>query len=314
MKCLHCLFKICGRQALVPRSLVIPLHYNPRGYPLYQSASADVWRDKHEDREVAVKALRVYASSDLERMKKRFCREVMAWRVLCHPNVVSLSGVIMAENRFVMVSEWLGRGNINEFLKVDKSADRLRLLKDATTGLIYMHDQGAIHGNIRGANILINDGGRACLADFGLLRIISDESNITATPAGSSVVHWTSPELLVPHKFKLEDCSPTKESDCYSLGMTMYEVLSGRVPFSECSLLAVTWKIVEGERPTRPQGAEGEWFTDDIWGILEHCWKPMPEERIRVADVLQGLESSPRPFRPSPDVDASGAGGTNVDN
>jgi len=231
---------------------------------------------------------------------QRFCREVVAWRALRHPNVLPLLGVTMTENQFVMVSEWVEKGNINEFLKVNKNADRLRLLEDTAVGLIYMHDQEIIHGNLRGVNILINNDGRACLADFGLLRIISDESNVTATDAGSSTVQWASPELLVPHKFGLEGSRPTKESDCYALAMTIYEVLSGLTPFSEHSLLAVTWKIVEGDRPRRPQGAEGVWFTEDIWKILENSWKSEPKERINVAAVLHGLANAKPPIQTSP--------------
>ena len=163
------------------------------------------------------------------------------------------------------------------------------------------------------ANILINDSGRACLADFGLLRIISNEVSMTATATGSSKAQWTSPELLVPQKFGLEESHPTKKSDCYALGMTIYEVLIGRTPFSECSALAVTWKILEGERPTRPQGAEGAWFTDVIWGTLEDCWKPQPSDRITVDAVLLGLEKSVSSSKPSSDVGGLGGGATSTD-
>jgi len=132
------------------------------------------------------------------------------------------------------------------------------------------------------------------------------------TATWSSKTQWTSPELLVPEKFGLRESYSTKESDCYALGMTMYEVLSGQTPFSEHSALAVTWKILEGERPTRPQGAEGAWFTDGIWGILEDCWKPQPSDRITVDAVLLGLEGSTPPSRPPSDVHGSG-GATSTD-
>jgi len=59
---------------------------------------------------------------------QRFCREVMAWKSLHHPNVLPLLGVTMAKDRFVMVSEWMVKGNINEFVKAEPSADRLELV------------------------------------------------------------------------------------------------------------------------------------------------------------------------------------------
>jgi len=136
---------------------------------------------------------------------------------------------------------------------------------------------------------------------------------MTPTATGSSKAQWTSPELLAPQKFGLKESHPTKKSDCYALGMTIYEVLIGRTPFSEYSALSVTWKILEGERPTRPQGAEGAWFTDAIWGTLEDCWKPQPSDRISVDAVLLSLKRSISSLKPSPDVGGFGGGATSTD-
>ena len=60
---------------------------------------------------------------------QRFCREVVTWNSLRHPNVLPLLGVTMTENRFVMVSEWMVKGNINDFVKADRNADRLELVR-----------------------------------------------------------------------------------------------------------------------------------------------------------------------------------------
>ncbi|KAF9643681.1 kinase-like protein, partial [Thelephora ganbajun] len=78
---------------------------------------ADVWKGRHDGREVAAKALRVYSTNDSEQIRRRFCREVVTWRTLHHPNVLPLIGVTMTKKRFIMVSEWMDKGNINEFLK-----------------------------------------------------------------------------------------------------------------------------------------------------------------------------------------------------
>ena len=138
---------------------------------------------------------------------------------------------------------------------------------------------------------MINNHGRACLADFGLLTIISDETNITSTAVGATTAQWMSPELLFPDKFDSKGY-PTKASDCYALGMVIYEVLSGQAPFSRYSSLSVAWRVLEGERPKRPRGAQSTWFTDDIWGILELCWKSRPADRLSAQNVLLGLEGN----------------------
>ena len=101
-----------------------------------------------------------------------------------------------------------------------------------------------------------------------------------------------SPELFEPEKFCLKHSRPTKSSDCYAFGMVIYEVLSGLVPFSCYKSYAVASRVLEGERPRRPQGAEGVWFTDDIWGISERCWVPTRDDRPSIEYVLQVLEEA----------------------
>jgi len=90
------------------------------------------------------------------------------------------------------------------------------------------------------------------------------------------------------------------QSDCYSLGMVIYEVLSGQAPFAPHKGSIVIRKVLEGERPARPQGDRGKLFTDAIWGLLELCWKPLPDNRISVGAVLQGLERKPPRLGPGP--------------
>jgi len=70
----------------------------------------------------------------------------------------------------------------------------------------------------------------------------------------------------------------------------VYEVLSGQTPFSKYHDYAVVVAVLKGGRPARPQGAEGRWFTDDIWSILECCWKPIRGDRAKIKDVLHCLE------------------------
>ena len=138
---------------------------------------------------------------------------------------------------------------------------------------------------------MIDQNGNACLADFGLLTFVSDPSNPTS---GSSITNagttrWMSPELLYPEHFGFMQSRPTNESDCYALGMVIFEVLSGRPPFTGDRDYIVTRKVIEGERPGRPEGAQ---FTEALWRITEQCWSPQPNDRPVAGAVLQSLEEA----------------------
>ena len=138
------------------------------------------------------------------------------------------------------------------------------------------------------ANILIKQDSvpRACLADFGFCAITADTTSIASSNSFPQfgTYRWISPELLDPEKFGLEDNRPTKSSDCYALGMVIYEVLGGRIPFYHHKD-----PIGTSDRPERPQGEEGKLFTDGIWNILQCCWEHGPGDRPKVEDVLRYL-------------------------
>jgi serine/threonine protein kinase len=150
--------------------------------------------------------------------------------------------------------------------------------------------------NSRGpkANILIDNNGQACIADFSLLTITSDPQTFLPSCIEGGTTPWMSPELLDPGSFGLEKSYPTRESDRYALGMVIYEVLNGRAPFAPHK--APVLKILRGERPERPEGARGARFTDGIWGMLELCWKPQPGDRPSLKTVLQCLRGVTRPY------------------
>ncbi|KAF9642628.1 kinase-like protein [Thelephora ganbajun] len=291
-ECVKPLYKMCAGHTLLPKSLRFELPEYNMDDVRYHGGFADVVKCEYRGREVAVKALRVY-NNDSQGIIHRFCKEVITWRVLRHPNVLPLLGATMANNRFAMMSEWMTNGNINQFVTTYPDANRFELLGGVAKGLIHVHSQGMVHGDLKGANILIDGTGRACLADFGLLTIAPDPTNVTSSNSflQGGTCRWMSPELLDPENFDLKDNRPTKRSDCYALGMVIYEVLAGRVPFSRYHCYVVVAKILKGERPRRPEGAEGAWFTDGVWNTVEHCWEPVPGDRPSIKDVLRCLES-----------------------
>ena len=176
----------------------------------------------------------------------------------------------------------------------------------AAKGLIYLHSNGMVHGDLKGvcfgrsnypdaltnlpaqANILIDEAGNACLTDFGLLTILSDPANLLSSSSNSQggSARWMSPELIVPEEFGFEKYRATVSSDCYALGMVVYEVISGNIPFHKSTKFGASLKVLRGERPHRGSG-----FTESLWKMLEWCWTSHPDDRPNVESVLQCLET-----------------------
>ena len=111
-------------------------------------------------------------------------------------------------------------------------------------------------------------------------------------------MRWMSPELIDPERFGLEDSRPTKESDCYAFGMVIYEVLSGRLPFASFIDMRVFLVVLRGERPERPDGPKGAWFTDGLWRMLNLCWEAKRDNRPKIEDILVCLEQVSKNWKP----------------
>jgi len=178
------------------------------------------------------------------------------------------------------------------------------------------------------ANILIRKDYRACLADFGLSTIVrvaprtstggpfppltsenSIESGISLMSYTSGGTRrWMSPETLWPEMFGLKTSRPSKQSDCYSLAMTVYEVcgryvmaeryfllmkydqvLYGKVPYWELPEIPAVARILEGVRPKKPPEATNFGFTDGLWKIVERCWSEDRDARPDVKAILSQL-------------------------
>ena len=149
-------------------------------------------------------------------------------------------------------------------------------------------------------NILIDEDHNARLADFGLLTIISDPANLlsSSSNAQGGTVRWMSPELIDPQRFGSETSFPTKSSDCYALGMVVYETIGGKLPFANDTDYIISMKVVKGERP--PRRAK---FTEGLWELLEVCWAPHPNNRPSIEEVLRSLRAVPSSLGSPPWVD-----------
>jgi len=158
-----------------------------------------------------------------------------------------------------------------------------------------------IHGDLKGANILINNELRACLADFGLARIMFDpKSGFATVTASSSVgtIRWMAPELLDPDRFGMEDGNPTKCTDIYALAMVVLQVLTGRIPFYGIKEHSIGYKVIIGDRPPRPSADSATGITDNVWRMMESCWHQDRKQRMDISTVLKILNEAARYWVP----------------
>ncbi|KAL5638037.1 hypothetical protein ACGC1H_002340 [Rhizoctonia solani] len=186
-------------------------------HPVSHGGFSDIYCGRLlNDSRVAIKTLRVSIGSIAENPKhfKHAARELHTWGKCLHPNVLQLYGLAVFRGRIGMVSPWQGQGSLPRYLERTPGVDRCNLCAQIGDGLSYLHQIGIIHGDLKGANVLVSDDGIPVLTDFGN-SIYSDQSmRFTETTSSSSItVRWSAAELITGLG------AHTEASDVYALAM-----------------------------------------------------------------------------------------------
>ncbi|KAJ7126093.1 kinase-like domain-containing protein, partial [Mycena epipterygia] len=215
-------------------------------------------------------------------------REVLIWKELSHPNVLPLLGIDLTTRKpsCCLVSPWMKNGNVMAFLERYPDFDKSSLVRDIANGLEYMHDLDppVVHGDMKGANILINDGGQACLADFGLALAIESQAFSTSS-AGSTrgTLRWLAPEILDSSR-KNERQALLIKRDIYAFGCTILELYTGGPPFSNLQDVEVIHHVVtKHEHPEIPSNAVAQ--LKDLHPLLKRCWHNNPRQRPNATEI-----------------------------
>ncbi|KAJ3558065.1 hypothetical protein NP233_g11585 [Leucocoprinus birnbaumii] len=266
--------------------------------PLASGSYGDIFQGKLGDYTVSLKVNRVFSRSqhDIKHLIASYAKEAVVWNRLRHPNILPFYGIYRLDEsygpgRIALISPWMENGNISEYLVNKPDTARFPLVLDALEGLSYLHMHSIIHGDLKGANILITPEGSACLADFGLSSVDHPDilrwtSVLTVTAIGGTT-RWQAPELMGDDETFIR---PTLKSDIYSVGSVIYEILVGKVPYYEYSNNAsVIRQVDKGKPPTKPSPtlAATLELTEEIWEIMKHCWATIPEERPTIEDVAE---------------------------
>ncbi|SDM63748.1 serine/threonine protein kinase [Fictibacillus solisalsi] len=195
------------------------------------------------DRDVAVKILRSEFSDD-EEFIKRFKREAEAATSLDHPHIVSIFDVGEENNVYFIVMEYVKGKTLKQYIREKgrlSVEESIQIIKQIASGMVAAHEHGIIHRDIKPHNILIDENGVAKVTDFGIALAITS-ATITHTNSVLGSVHYFSPE-------QARGGVANAKSDIYSLGVVLFEMLTGRVPFTGESPVSVALKHLQEDVP-----------------------------------------------------------------
>jgi beta-lactam-binding protein with PASTA domain/tRNA A-37 threonylcarbamoyl transferase component Bud32 len=231
------------------------------------------------DRPVAIKVLREQYASNPE-FVDRFQREARAAARLSHPNIVSIYDVGQEGEKLFIVMEYVQGVNLKDYLRNQgplSPQTAAELGRQIGAALAHAHQRGIIHRDIKPHNILISPDGQVKVTDFGIARAAA-ASSLTETGVVLGSVHYFSPE-------QARGGSVDARSDIYALGVVLYELLTGRLPFEGDSPIAIALRHLDSEplpfaevRPDVPV---------ELQQIIAKAMAREPEKRYQTAGELQ---------------------------
>ncbi len=228
---------------------------------------------------VAVKQVKL---ADLPKSELRVITlEIDLLKNLDHPNIVKYRGFVKSADSLNIILEYCENGSLHSISKnFGKFPENLVgiYMSQVLHGLLYLHEQGVIHRDIKGANILTTKQGLVKLADFGVATRTTTfhESSVVGTP------YWMAPEVI-------ELSGATTASDIWSLGCTVIELLDGKPPYHKLQPMHALFRIVNDDHPPLPEGASPVGGFLDV--TLKYAHRLLDCSRFPYAMLPKGSES-----------------------
>ncbi len=264
---------------------------------------ADVWlaEDTHLQRQVALKVLHRRFAQDRE-FVERFRREAESAAGLQHPNVVSVYDRGEFEGTYYIAMQYVDGPTLKALIDAGLSPEQaVALIRQVLEGARFAHRHGIVHRDLKPQNVIVDGEGKAIVTDFGIAR--AGVSEITQTGSVMGTPHYLSPE-------QAQGFEVTAVSDLYSIGVLLYEALTGRVPFEGESAVAVAMKQVS-QTPQRPSSINPR-VSPALDAVVMRALEKEPGERFQSADAFiaaldaalrePGVGSGTASFAPLPPV------------
>ncbi|MFB4162616.1 Stk1 family PASTA domain-containing Ser/Thr kinase [Alteribacillus sp. JSM 102045] len=231
------------------------------------------------ERSVAVKVLQPQYNTD-EEFIRRFHREAQAATSLAHPNIVNIYDVGEEENLYYIVMEYIEGETLKE--KIQKQGPlplehAVQLMEQILGAIGHAHANGIVHRDIKPHNILLNHSGDAKVTDFGIARAAS-AATITHTNSVMGSVHYLSPEQAKGGRI-------TAQSDIYSLGVVLYEMVTGSLPYTGDSAVSIALKHLQEPLPLPSEKRPG--LPQSLENVILKATVKDPHERYESVYAMQ---------------------------
>ena len=210
------------------------------------------------DRNVAIKVLRGDLAND-EKFVRRFQREALSASSLAHPNIVEMYDVGEDDGTYYIVMEYVDGKTLKQLLKKRGTltlSEAIDIMSQLTDGMAHAHDSYIIHRDLKPQNIMIKDDGQIKITDFGIAMALNS-TQLTQTNSVMGSVHYLPPE-------QASGKGATIQSDVYSMGILMYELLTGELPFRGDNAVEIA---------------------------LKHIKEPFPSVRDKVSGIPQSIDN-----------------------
>ncbi|KAG1766903.1 kinase-like domain-containing protein, partial [Suillus placidus] len=252
-------------------------------HPCASGSFGDVYRlaikNSKGTTEVAVKVFKIVPGGAMEKTENAMRRELIVWLRLKHPTMVPLLGTAKVESPFpALVSQWMPFGTLYMYLEPGTITDsaKVKLAKGIADGLIYLHSNKVVHGDLHPANVLIDGSGNPRLTDFGLATVAGDaELQLSKTTVTRDLdPRWRAPEIIGINP-EADPVRPNFKSDMYSFGAFSSQIVSGDIPWQEKKKpYLIISELLKGATPARPNH-----LLDDHWNLIQKCWSSDPADR-----------------------------------
>jgi eukaryotic-like serine/threonine-protein kinase len=235
-------------------------------------------RNRLSHRQEAMKQVLPQVESNLD-AADRFLREIRIQASLQHPHIAALHTAMHLKEGVFMVMELINGQSVEAMLRRGPLplSQAVRIADDILSALIYAHARGIVHRDLKPANILVNSRGMPKLTDFGIARA-ADKEMITRSGMAIGSLHYMSPEQVMS---KTAD----ERSDVYSLGVTLYEMLTGTRPFDGESEYAIMNAHLS-HMPAPPSAIVAS-IPQEFSGVVLKSMAKAPEQRYQTATAFQ---------------------------